>query len=222
MSTAVARDLETLGIDTPQHRVEHPVYDVFGERLPHSEARSRLGLPQEAPVVLFFGFIRRYKGLMDLLHSLPKVLTVRPDVRLVVAGECYEDDAAYRAYVRDHGLEEVVQWHLTYIPTEDVAVYFCAADVVVQPNRTATQSGVAQIAYHFERPLIVTDVGGLAEIVPHEKAGLVVPPCNPDALAQAIVRFFAEDLGARFQEGLREVKARYSWDRLFEALEEWL
>ncbi len=219
MSDAVERDLGTLEVAVPQTRVEHPIYDVFGEGLTVQEARLKLGLNPEAPTALFFGFIRRYKGLMNLLACLPRVMQAIPGFQLVVAGECYEDDAAYRDFVKINGLENAVLWHLKYIPSDEVKMYFSAADVVVQPYVSATQSGVAQIAYHFDRPLIVTDVGGLAEFVPDGKAGLVVPPNNNEALGNALIRFFEDDLGPKLQEGVREEKKKYSWDRLYEAVE---
>lgn len=219
MSDAVERDLATLKIAVPQIRVEHPTYEVFGKGLTVREARLKLGLNPMAPTALFFGFIRRYKGLMNLLACLPRVMQAIPGFQLVVAGECYEDDAAYRDFVKTNALENAVLWHLKYIPSDEVKVYFSAADVVVQPYVSATQSGVAQIAYHFDRPLIVTDVGGLAEFVPDGKAGLVVPPNNNEALGNALIRFFEDDLGSGLKEGVREEKKKYSWDRLYEAVE---
>ncbi len=220
MSDAVENDLATLGIRERIARVPHPVYDIFGPSMSREEARRGLGLPDDSPVLLFFGFIRRYKGLHVLLDSMPRVIERIPNVRLVVAGEFYEDDAPYREIVRQHRLEENVRFDADYIPNDRVAQYFSAADVVVQPYVSATQSGVAQIAYQFDQPLIVTDVGGLAEVVPDGRAGFVVPPENPEALADAIIRFFEEDLRDRFREGVREEKKKYSWDRLYDALEE--
>jgi glycosyltransferase involved in cell wall biosynthesis len=195
MSDAVRRDLEQLGVAAAVHRVEHPVYDHFGAPVPRAAARMQLDLPLEGPVLLFFGFIRRYKGLHVLLESLPHVVEALPGVRLVVAGEFYEDAAPYHARIQALGLTEHVRLHAAYVPNDDVAAFFGAADVVVQPYVSATQSGVAQIAFHFDTPMIVTDVGGLAEVVPHEHAGLVVPPGDPQALAVAIIHFFEEAVG---------------------------
>ncbi len=219
MSAAVADDLKSLGAKGEIHQVGHPVYSDFGDNMNAEEAKRKLALKPEAPALLFFGFVRGYKGLQVLLDSMPEVIKVLPNVRLIVAGECYEDEQSYRAFVSAKGLADHVSLRFEYIPNEDIPVLFSAADVIVQPYKTATQSGVAQIAYHFGRPLIVTDVGGLAEIVPHEKAGLVVPPDNPKALAKAIVRYFSEDLGETLRAGVQEEKEKYSWDRLFEAIE---
>ncbi len=218
MSEAVERDLRSLGVRQEVRRVLHPVYERFGEAEAKSAARDVLGLPAEAPVLLFFGLIRAYKGLRTLLEAMPRVVEERPDVRLVVAGEFYDDMAPYRGLIRQHHLENHVLVRSGYVPNEDVARYFSAADVVVQPYVRATQSGVAQVAFHFDRPLIVTDVGGLPEIVPHEKAGLVVPPEDPPALAAAIERFFADGLQARLTEGVKEQKERAA-SVLYEAIE---
>ena len=219
LSDAVQEDLQTLGVKVPVQQVAHPVYDLFGEAPPPETARQELGLPANAPVLLFFGFIRRYKGLQVLLDAMPRVLERLPDARLLVAGEFYDDEQPYRAQIQQHDLAKAVVLHADYIPQADVGRYFAAADVVVQPYVTATQSGVAQIAFHFDTPVILTDVGGLAEIVPHEKAGLVVPPEDPDALAAAIVRFFEEQMRNQLTAGVREEKQTYSWDRLYEAVE---
>ncbi len=219
MSEAVARDLATLGVDAPVRQVVHPIYDIFGASVPREEARVQLGLAPTSPVLLFFGFIRAYKGLQVLLESMPRIVDALPDVRLVVAGEFYEDAAPYQALIDQHGLRDHVLLHAHYIPNTDVPRYFGAADVVVQPYVTATQSGVAQIAFHFGKPAIITDVGGLAEVVPHNVAGLVVPPQDPDALAAAVVRFFEEQMAERLTAGVQQEKKKYSWDRLYEAIE---
>lgn len=219
LSDAVAQDLQRLGVTASVRQVVHPVYDHFGEAPPQAEARAALKLPPAAPVLLFFGFIRKYKGLHVLLDALPQVAQALPGVRLLVAGEFYDDPSSYHAQIETHGLQEHVCLHAGYIPADDVPTFFAAADVVVQPYVSATQSGVAQIAFHFDKPLIITDVGGLAEVVPHEHAGLVVPPEDPDALAAAIIRYFQQELQARLTDGVREEKKKYSWDRLYEAVE---
>ena len=218
MSDKVRRDVERLGVSAAVRFVAHPVYDGFGDPVPRDEARAALGLDAEAPTFLFFGFIRRYKGLHVLLDAMREVAARVPAARLVVAGEFYADEADLRAQAADLG--ESVRFDADYIPDDRVALYFSAADAVVQPYVTATQSGVAQIAFHFGRPVVTTDVGGLAEIVPDGVAGLVVPPENPAALADALVRFVEGDMGERLSEGVARERGRYSWDRLFEALED--
>jgi len=223
MSDAVATDVRRLtDAAGPIVKIEHPVYDRFGDPVPTKEARETLGLPAEAPILLFFGFVREYKGLHVLLNALPEALESLPELRVVVAGEPYDDAGRYRDLIDKHGLDDHVRWHDAYVPSAEVPLYFCAADLVVQPYVSATQSGVAQIATHFEKPMIVTDVGGLAEDVPHEEAGFVVPPSRPSALAKAIVRFFREDWGNRLREGVRTQKRRQQPERLVEAIEKLL
>ncbi len=221
MSEAVGRDLRGLHVRAPVRRAEHPVYERFGVAPARDEARRRLGLPPEAHVLLFFGLVREYKGLRTLIEALPHVLEKLPHVHVVVAGEFYDDPAPYHALIRRHGLEEHVLLHNRYVPDAEVPHYFAAADVVVQPYRRATQSGVAQVAYHFEAPLIVTDVGGLAEVVPHGRAGLVVPPDDPPALAAAVIRYFEEDLRAPLAAGMKRLKAERAHG-LYEAVEDLL
>ncbi|MFB6229517.1 MAG: glycosyltransferase [Salinibacter sp.] len=223
MSDAVANNLQSLRRpDAAFRRIEHPVYERFGEPVPRAKARAALDLPEDAPVMLFFGFVREYKGLHVLLKALPDVLEALPDPHLVVAGEPYDDPARYRRLIREHGLDAHVHWYDDYVPSGEVPTYFCAADLVVQPYVSATQSGVAQIATHFERPMVVTDVGGLAETIPHEEAGFVVPAEDPEALASAIIRFFQEGWAGRLAEGVRERKHAQQPARLLEAIEELL
>ena len=217
MSDKVAADLDVLGVTAPVRVVPHPVYNGFGDPVEASKARAALGLAGDGPVFLFFGFIRRYKGLHVLLDAMRSVHERVPTARLVVAGEFYADEADLRAQAGPLG--DAIRLDAGYIPDDRVGLYFSAADAVVQPYVTATQSGVAQIAFHFGRPVITTDVGGLAEIVPDGEAGLVVPPEAPDALADALVRFVEDDLSARLADGVRRQRDRYSWDRLAEAVE---
>jgi glycosyltransferase involved in cell wall biosynthesis len=220
MSDAVADDLQALRRpDAAVRRIEHPVYERFGDPVPRGKARAALGLPLDAPVLLFFGFVREYKGLHVLLEALPRVLEGRPDAHLVVAGEPYDDPARYRRLIARHDLTDRVHWYDQYVPSGAVPTVFSAADLVVQPYVSATQSGVAKIATHFEVPMIVTDVGGLAEAIPHEEVGFVVPPERPRALAEAILRYFEEDWHDRLVDGLRARRHRQHPDRLFEALE---
>lgn len=219
MSESVQEDIKRLGVKAPVYRIEHPIYNIFGDPVPKTVARAHFSIPDDAPVLLFFGFIRRYKGLHVLLESLARVIEQRPDVLLLVAGEFYDDEAFYRSLIQKYGLQDNLRLYGDYIPDEEIPYFFSAADLVVQPYVTATQSGVAQIAFHFDKPLIVTNVGGLAEIVPHEKAGLVVPPENPEMLARSILRFFDENMYDRLSEGVRQEKKKYSWDRLYESIE---
>jgi len=219
MSEGVGRDLDLLGIGGPRKLLNHPVYDKFGPLVAQEQARAELGLSSDTPVLLFFGFIRAYKGLHVLLESMPRIVSDLPDVRLIIAGEFYEEEELYRAAIESEELKAHILLHAAYISKEDVGTYFGAADVVVQPYTRATQSGVAQVAFHFEKPLIMSDVGGLAEVVGHQEAGLIVPPNDPDALSEAVIRFFEEGWGARLTEGVRRRKQVHSWENFCEAIE---
>lgn len=197
----------------------HPVYDIFEDAIDPGEARQELGLP-DRPTIIFFGYVRHYKGLDLLIEALPAVRE-KIDAQLIVAGEFYENKEEIESRIRQLGLAEgenpVVRLFSHYIPNEKVHLYFSAADVVVQPYRSATPSGVVQTAFFFDKPMIVTDLGVLAEVVPDGKAGFVVPPEDPAALADAIIRFF-ERGPATFTEGVREQKRKYSWDEMGGAL----
>ena len=219
MSKVVEADLERTGVKGPVQQVPHPVYEQFGEAEEREEARNALQIPRDAPVLLFFGFVRRYKGLHVLMDSLPAIREALPGVRLVIAGEFYEDRERIQTQIEDYGLQEIVIIQDQYIPSEAIGRYFGAADLVVQPYISATQSGVAQIAFHFEKPLVVTDVGGLAEIVPHKEAGLVVPPNDTSALAQSVVSFFKENQAGKLTEGIRQIKSKHNWERVAVAVE---
>lgn len=221
LSEAVARQLVQLGVRADAQRV-HPIDVRYGPPRPRAAARQRLGLPAGAPVLLFFGFVRPYKGLEVLLDALPAIREAVPDVRLLIAGEFYEQADYYQRRIRELGLTSCVHVHDRYIPESEVAWYFSAADLVVQPYLSATQSGVVPMAFHFERPVVVSAVGGLPEMVPHEEAGFVVPPGNVGALAEAVVRFFQEAWAARLTEGVRRLRKRYGWEPLCETLEQML
>ena len=191
----------------------HPVYDSYGEPLGKKEARRELGLPPGAPVVLFFGFIRRYKGLDLLLGALSQT----PGIHAVVAGECYDDWRFYQQVIEENDLGGRVHLHTDFIPAERVRVFFSAADLVVQPYRSATQSGISQIAYHFDKPMIVTDVGGLPEIVTDGVSGYVVAP-EPQAISDAMKDFFENNRAEKMIEGVRMEKKRFSWEHLVKKL----
>ena len=217
LSDRVRQDVESLGARAEIRQVPHPAYDVFGTGIPKEEARELLGIEVDRPVLLFFGFIRTYKGLHVLLEAMKSVSERLPDALLLVAGEFYQDEERLRSLAKPLG--NAVRFDDRYIERQHVAHYFSAADVVVQPYVSATQSGVAQIAFHFERSIVTTDVGGLGEIVPNEVAGLVVPPENPAALSDAIVRFFEENLAGQLEAGVRRERERYSWDHVCDAIE---
>jgi glycosyltransferase involved in cell wall biosynthesis len=217
-SSAVERDLLRLVPGVRYRHVPHPVYNIFGTGIPASLARQRLGI-EEDRVLLFFGYVRRYKGLHVLLQAMPAILqTMR--VRLLVVGEFYADEDAYRRQIEELGIAGAVTIRSDYIPNDEVGVYFSAADAVVLPYVSATQSGIAQIAYNFDRPVIATDVGGLAEVVHHDRTGFVIPPENPQALAEAVRNLYTGTRREEFTANVQAEKRHYSWENLVAAIED--
>lgn len=220
MSEKVMKDLRLFEKAKPAILVEHPLYDNFGPVIPKSDARKHLGLAEHDRILLFFGFIRKYKGLDLLLEALyllkQKTGSHTGDLKLLVAGEFYEDQKHYLELIESRGLQDQVILRSDFIPDSEVQYFFCAADVVVQPYRNATQSGVTPLAYHFEKPMIVTNVGGLPSLVPHEKSGLVTEP-DPRAIADTIAQYFKFGEGF-FVPHLREEKKKFSWQNLTDAI----
>jgi D-inositol-3-phosphate glycosyltransferase len=219
MSGSVLEDLETFDKIRPKVFCPHPLYDNFGEAVPKSEAQKRLGLDDSFRYLLFFGFIRDYKGLDLLLEAFADERLRKTPLKLIVAGEFYCDPKPYREQIARLGIGEHVIMSNDFIPDSEVVNYFCASDLVVQPYKSATQSGVTQIAYHFNKPMLITGVGGLAEIVPHGKVGYVVPP-DPAAIADAIVDFYEEHREHDFAANAAMEKLKYTWSRMVEAIEE--
>lgn len=215
LSQSVARDLEVLAPGRPTFTHPHPVYDVFGEPVSMSDARKALSLSANQQYVLFFGFVRRYKGLDLLIEAFGDSRIKSMGIKLIVAGEFYEPKNGFTNQIDRLGIGENVLIFDDYIPQGAVKNYFCAANLVAQTYRTATQSGVTQIAYHFGRPMLVTDVGGLAEIVPNGKVGYVAQP-EPKAIADALVRFFSENKEATFALQVAADKEKFSWSRFAE------
>lgn len=218
MTDAVAGDLMKFGID--QSRVAicpHPLYDNFGKGLSREAARKELGIDDVQTLVLFFGFIRDYKGLDLLLEAFARKEVRELPVKLLVAGEFYTRPEPYHELAGSLKIDDRVIWHTHFIPNNQVKNYFCAADLVAQPYKSATQSGVTQIAYHFEKPMLVTNVGGLPEMVSDGKAGYVVEP-DPEAIARSIAQFVNKNEGKALSQTLKEEKQRFSWERLVKAL----
>ncbi len=218
MSKSVMDDLEKIDNRKPKRYCPHPLYDNFGDPIPKPEALSRLNLDQDFWYVLFFGFIRDYKGLDLLLEAFADDRLQQRKIKLLVAGEFYCDPKPYQDIINKHHLEDQVIMSNDFIPDSKVLNYFCAADLVVQPYKSATQSGVTQIAYHFNKPMIITDVGGLAEFVPHEKAGYVVNP-EPTEIASAIIRFYDENREAEFAANASVEKQKYSWGNMVDTID---
>ncbi len=219
LSRSVLEDIDQFDPQRKRPRVysPHPIYDHYGATLTPAEARRAIGLKDEGRYVLFFGFIREYKGLDLLLGAMADERLEQMGVKLIVAGEFYGDPKPYMEQLRNLDLSSRVAMHTEFIPDHEVNRYFCAADIVAQPYKSATQSGVSQIAYNFEKPMLVTNVGGLPEIVPNEKAGFVVEP-DAQQIADALVRFYNEEWSDRLIEGVRDEKKRYLWDSFTAAI----
>jgi D-inositol-3-phosphate glycosyltransferase len=217
MSESVEKDLLQLIPQASFQRVQHPVYEMFRGRFSKSEARQRLGLTNQ-PHILFFGYIRPYKGLQLLLDAMVKIRR-KIDVRLLVAGEFYDDKKKYLEQIERLHLQDHVIVSDEYIPNDQVGLYYAAADVVALPYLSATQSGIVQICYHYDKPVIATDVGGLPEVVQHGRTGFVVPRNNADAFADAVIRYYQEKCETEFTANVAVAKKAFSWDRMTEAIE---
>ena len=217
LSESVVKDIDSLDKQTkPKASYPHPIYDHYGEQMSKEEACQALNLNPENQYMLFFGLVRAYKGLDLLLDAFGKVKDQLPDLRLIVAGEFYEDEEKYRAQLYFNKLNDRVIIHNDFIADADLCKYFGAADLIVQPYKSATQSGVTQVAFHFEKPMLVTNVGGLGEIVHDHKMGYAVEP-NAEAIAEAITDYYTNNRQADYTQYLIQQKENYSWSGLTNA-----
>jgi glycosyltransferase involved in cell wall biosynthesis len=218
MSEKVLSDLHQFAKGKPAQFVPHPLYDNFGEKINKETARQKLNIGKEDKVILFFGFIRKYKGL-DILLNAMRIINSQfkmQNLKLLIAGEFYEDEKNYKELLSDPLIKDNLIIHTEFIADSMVKYYLCAADCLIQPYRNATQSGVTPLAYHFEIPMIVTNVGGLPSLVPDKKVGLVSEP-NAESIAEKVKEYF--DLGEDyFLPHLREEKKKYSWEAMIDAI----
>lgn len=219
MSSSVMADLNAFDRTKPRKLCYHPVYDHFGEKVDMATARKKLGLAPSDHVILFFGLVRHYKGL-DLLLKAVAQMSDRENLKVLVAGEFYEGKEECLAIVRENGLQDNVILHDHFVPEEEVKYYFCAANIMAQPYRSATQSGVTQIAYHFETPMLVTDVGGLPEMVPNDKVGYV-SPARPVEIANRLTHFFSGSDEQAFRAAMVKEKQRFGWAEFAQQMVEW-
>ena len=211
MSEKVMQDLTTLTSKSAE-LVVHPLYDNFGQALPKEEARTYLQLPADEKIILFFGFIRPYKGLDLLLQAMALPAIKRSKIKLLIAGEFYEDRKIYDQLIEKHHLSSQLILKTDFIADSEVKYYLSAADFVIQPYKSATQSGVTPLAYHFEKPMLVTNVGGLPDLVPANRVGLIAEP-NAESIAKQLLQLY--ELGENhFLPHLREEKKKYSWNNL--------
>lgn len=218
MSKTVMNDLSIFDEEKPRTLCLHPLYDNYGDPISREEALKVLHLLPENKYLLSFGLVRKYKGLDLLIRAMASEKLAHLPLKLIVAGEFYDDFESYRKLVEELGVYDKVIMENTFIPNAEVVRYFCAADLVVQPYRDATQSGVTQVAYHFDKPMIVSNVGALPEMVPDGKAGYVVDP-DPDAIAEAIRKFFDENKQEEFSANVRKEKKKYSWEVFLKAVD---
>lgn len=219
LSESVVHDIEKFDKrNCPKTFSPHPIYDHYGERTSRETALQQLGLDPACRYALFFGFIRAYKGLDLLLHAFADERLRKLPVKLIVAGEFYEDEALYQKLIDDLNIRDKVVLHADFIPNDRVKCFFNAADIITQPYKTATQSGVTQIAFHFEKSMLVTNVGGLAEIVPDGKIGYVVEP-DATQIADALCDFYENSRQDDFEQNILEEKKKYEWSRLTEAID---
>jgi glycosyltransferase involved in cell wall biosynthesis len=219
-SETVLRDLLRFRPMAVYKEVPHPVYEIFPSPISKEEARKKLRIDSEH-VILYFGYIRAYKGLKYLIEAMPRVWDAMR-VCLLICGEVYEGREELVDLIDRIDTDRGIRMMDRFIPNEEVGLFFCASDLVVLPYVTATQSGIVQIAYHYDKPAVVTDVGGLPEVVLDGRTGYVVPSRNPEALAEAVLRFYREHKEAQFVRNVREEKQKYTWSRMAEAVESFM
>ena len=219
LSASVLDDLSKFTNTTYKKFIPHPIYNVFGDKIPKAKALENLGLNSEDKHLLFFGFVRKYKGLDLMLKAMGDSRIKAMGIKLIIAGEFYDDKTEYTDLISDLGIAKNIIMKSDFIPVNKVKDYFCATDMITQTYRTATQSGVTQIAYFFDRPMLVTDVGGLAEIVPNNKVGYVTSQ-NPIAIADAIIDFYTNNKEAEFTINTSTEKKRFSWESFVDGVEQ--
>ncbi len=215
MSEKVNQDLKTF-TQKPSINIVHPIYDNFGDIISKEEARKHLALPVNEKIILFFGFIRKYKGLDLLLEAMNNASIREANIKFLIAGEFYDNKEEYEIIIAKYNLANSLYLRTQFIDNSEVKYYLSASDFVIQPYKHATQSGVTPLAYHFEKPMLVTNVGGLANLVPHMEVGIVTEP-NADSIAAGIMKLY--ELGeTHFLKHLCEEKKKFSWEHLTTAI----
>lgn len=215
-----AEDLCSIIENPVYERTVHPTYNAFKfQNMSKGEARELLGINATEKILLFFGFVREYKGLKHLIKAMPDIVQKLPDTRLLIVGDFGSDKSEYMQLIEQSRIKDAVQIYDGYIPDREVEKYFAACDLVVLPYESATQSGIVQIAYGFEKPVIATNVGGLPDVVTDGKTGYLVKAQNPQKLGEAVVRFFQEGREHEFSENVKAEAYRFSWERMVEVVE---
>lgn len=216
MSKDVLKDLSTF-TNKPSAFSPHPVYDNYGKAVSKVDACEHLKLNADEKYIMFFGFIRKYKGLDILLEAMNDERIKTAGIKLIVAGEYYDAKETYEQQIADYGIADNVCLFTEFIPNDEIRYYFSAADLVVQPYRSATQSGITQVAYHFEKPMVVTNVGGLPEVVPDGETGFVTST-DATEIATAILKFYQPDSIPNLEQNIKTEKQKYSWDTFTQSL----
>lgn len=209
MSKSVSQDVRRHHSQVAIRTLFHPLYEIYKSSFSKAEARQKLGLGSE-PLLMYFGLIRPYKGLDILINALGLIKDDLPELSSLMLGEAYEDEQKYRDMIHENGLEDRVKFKNAFVSDEDLPIYFAASDVLVLPYRTATQSGIVGIAFQMDRPVIATNVGGLGEYIKEGHTGYLVPPENPEQLAQAISKFFSGDDSQKMSDAVKAEKSKYS------------
>jgi len=218
MSKVVEGQLKQQVDDRPVCRTLHPIYDDYGPVFDQTQARTKLGIDFNGPILLFFGFIRKYKGLDLLLRALAELNLSNRGVKLIVAGEWYEDATMYKELAKTLHLDDMIVWHDHFIPESEIATYFSAVDAVVQPYRNATQSGISALAFAYSKPLVSTRVGGLAEVVEDGVTGFLCDP-EPTSIRDAIERWIDSPDMKPMLRAIDNRRSEMTWDRLIDVIE---
>ncbi len=217
LSKKVQEDLLKLKPKAKNKILPHPVYSNFGTPVDKKEARKFLDLPIDEKLILFFGFIRDYKGL-DVLLEVMKMLKTELNIKLIIAGEYYSNEEKYKKIINELGLQNQLYLFTDFISTSEVKYYFSACDAVILPYRDATQSGIVQIAMNFHKPVIATNVGGLAEVISDGSTGFIVEKENSMKLATAIENFYLQNKEKQFVSNIIKETDKYSWSKFTEGI----
>lgn len=219
LSKQVESELKSLADERKIYRTELPVYDCYNSEFDEKDIRRELQLSSNDKVLLFFGYVRKYKGLDLLISALPMVLKELPETKLLVVGEFYDSPESYKQLAHKLNVSDKIIFINKFIPNEEVSKFYSVSDVVVLPYRSATQSGILNVAYGLNKPVIVTDVGGLSEFIENEKTGLVVEPNDKEKLANAIIEFFVLDKSIDFASAIKQKNQQNSFSKISNLLE---
>lgn len=218
-----AKELAKIKSNASYTVTPHPTYEMFQlQEMTKTQARERLGIISDKKVLLFFGFVREYKGLKHLLRAMPYIVKEFKAIELMVVGDFDHTRQEYIDIITELNIDKYVRIIDGYIPDKEVQQYFTASDLVVLPYESATQSGIVQIAFGMERPVIVTEVGGLPDVVEDNVTGYIVNPCDEKALADAVVKYYRNNDEESFIQSIRQQAYRFSWDRMREIIEEFI